>query len=131
CPAPLTPGELLREPSSPAAARNGSSGSLRLCSSIHASFHTVGEPSSPASVSSLLLAVRHLSGRINKGPPGHLSTRTQQCGRMLLLHQLKLPLLPLRGCAGELGLSQPGSPGVRGAGHSKQVNLRRAVLDRV
>ncbi|CAB1432610.1 unnamed protein product [Pleuronectes platessa] len=49
---------------------------------------------------------------------------------MLLLRQLKLPLLPLRGCAGELGLSQPGSPGVRGAGHSKQVNLRRAVLDR-
>ncbi|CAB1415648.1 unnamed protein product [Pleuronectes platessa] len=30
---------------------------------------------------------------------------------MLLLRQLKLPLLPLRGCAGELGLSQPGSPG--------------------
>ncbi|CAB1420049.1 unnamed protein product [Pleuronectes platessa] len=26
---------------------------------------------------------------------------------MLLLRQLKLPLLPLRGCAGELGLSQP------------------------
>ncbi|CAB1426949.1 unnamed protein product [Pleuronectes platessa] len=33
---------------------------------------------------------------------------------MLLLCQLKLPLLPLLplwGCAGELGLSQPGSPG--------------------
>ncbi|CAB1421233.1 unnamed protein product [Pleuronectes platessa] len=26
---------------------------------------------------------------------------------MLMLRQLKLPLLPLRGCAGELGLSQP------------------------
>ncbi|CAB1454140.1 unnamed protein product [Pleuronectes platessa] len=48
---------------------------------------------------------------------------------MLLLCQLKLPLLPLR-CTGELGLLQPGSPGDRGAGHSKQVDLRRAVLDR-
>ncbi|CAB1449764.1 unnamed protein product [Pleuronectes platessa] len=47
---------------------------------------------------------------------------------MLLLRQLKLPLLPLQGCAGELGLSQPGSPGMRGA---EQVNLRRAVLDRM
>ncbi|CAB1426593.1 unnamed protein product [Pleuronectes platessa] len=36
---------------------------------------------------------------------------------------------PQPGCAGELGLSQQGSPGLRG-GHSKQVNLRRAVLDR-
>ncbi|CAB1454366.1 unnamed protein product [Pleuronectes platessa] len=32
---------------------------------------------------------------------------------MLLLRQLKLQLLPLRGCAGELGLLQPGSPGKR------------------
>ncbi|CAB1447674.1 unnamed protein product [Pleuronectes platessa] len=34
---------------------------------------------------------------------------------MLLLRQLEnpvLPLLPLRGCAGELGLSQAGSPGI-------------------
>ncbi|CAB1435716.1 unnamed protein product [Pleuronectes platessa] len=38
------------------------------------------------------------------------------CGRMLLLRQLKLPLLPLQGCVGELGLLQPGSPGVRGRG---------------
>ncbi|CAB1425621.1 unnamed protein product [Pleuronectes platessa] len=50
---------------------------------------------------------------------------------MPLLCQLKLPLFPLWGCAGELGLSQPGRPGLRGAGHSKQVNLRRAVLDRL
>ncbi|CAB1445456.1 unnamed protein product [Pleuronectes platessa] len=28
-----------------------------------------------------------------------------------MLRQLKLPLLPLWGCAWELGLSQPGSPG--------------------
>ncbi|CAB1445027.1 unnamed protein product [Pleuronectes platessa] len=43
---------------------------------------------------------------------------------MLLLRQLKLPL---RGC-GRLYLVKEG--GGRGAGHSKQVNLRRAVLDR-
>ncbi|CAB1414462.1 unnamed protein product [Pleuronectes platessa] len=75
-------------------------------------FPRQGEPGSPASVSSLLLPVRHLSDCISKGPPDHIQTLTQQCGRMLLLRQLKLPLLPLRGCAGELGLSQPGSPGL-------------------
>ncbi|CAB1455509.1 unnamed protein product [Pleuronectes platessa] len=45
---------------------------------------------------------------------------------MLLLHHLKLPLLPLlplRGCAGELGLSQPGSPGTK--------ELTKQVRDKV
>ncbi|CAB1425532.1 unnamed protein product, partial [Pleuronectes platessa] len=52
------------------------------------------------------------------------------CGRMLLLRQLKLPLLPLlplRGCAGELGLSQPGSSGgvegVRGGGQRTRKQI--------
>ncbi|CAB1453690.1 unnamed protein product [Pleuronectes platessa] len=41
-----------------------------------------------------------------------LHPESGQCGRVMLLRQLKFPLLPLRGCAGELGLSQPGSPGI-------------------
>ncbi|CAB1441123.1 unnamed protein product [Pleuronectes platessa] len=43
---------------------------------------------------------------------------------MLLLRQLRLPLLPLRGCPGELGLSQPGSPGNVLSEQHKHVTMR-------
>ncbi|CAB1432082.1 unnamed protein product [Pleuronectes platessa] len=51
---------------------------------------------------------------------------------MLLLRQLKLPLLPLlplRGCAGERGLLQPGSPGVKSkAGPSLMTTVAMPVF---
>ncbi|CAB1426737.1 unnamed protein product [Pleuronectes platessa] len=42
---------------------------------------------------------------------------------MLLLRQLKLPLLPLRSCAGELGLTQPGSTGGGGRGTQNRTEF--------
>ncbi|CAB1416583.1 unnamed protein product [Pleuronectes platessa] len=79
----------------------------------------------PEGTFSLLQKLNRLdvtSNKLQKLPPDPLFQRAQ-CGGMLLLRQLKLrllPLLPLRGCAGSWGFRS-----------QAQVNLRRAVLDRV
>ncbi|CAB1445925.1 unnamed protein product [Pleuronectes platessa] len=78
-----------------------------------------GSLTTPPCYQSVIWSVFHERVQVSKA----------QCGRMLRQPKLPLlPMLPLRGCTGELGLSQPGSPGVRGAGHSKQLLKMETIL---
>ncbi|CAB1438819.1 unnamed protein product [Pleuronectes platessa] len=81
----------------------------------------------------------------NRAPPARLARRWSpasvsslllpMCGRMLLPCQLKLPRLPrlprlpLRGCAGELGISQPGSLGIKSCKLWRTCRERRTVAE--